>query len=320
MLNRILGSIGGLNVLVVGDIILDHYIIGDVTRISPEAPVPIVTVEQENYALGASANVALNVISLGGNVELCGLIGSDHFGMRLQRNFSEKGITFSGRFVKDSVNTIIKTRVVVRGQQLCRIDRERKKPMYALSRGEDLSYIESRIDSNDALILSDYNKGTFANENVERLVKYARESHKFVAIDPKPSNKISFRGTDIMTPNKPEAAQLADLGDVDEPPIGEICREIYEKYAPKMLVITLGKGGMLLSIGGKVDKIIPTFAREVYDVSGAGDTVVAALTLALAAKNDAYDSMHFANTAAGVVVGKHGTAVASPEEILKFHG
>jgi D-beta-D-heptose 7-phosphate kinase/D-beta-D-heptose 1-phosphate adenosyltransferase len=122
-----------------------------------------------------------------------------------------------------------------------------------------------------------------------------------------------------MTPIRLEAAQLADLPGEEEHPIGEICQKIYKKYAPKMLVITLGKDGMLLSIGGKVDRIIPTFAREVYDVSGAGDTVISALTMALAAKNDVYDAMNFANTVAGVVVGKRGTAVALPEEILKFH-
>jgi D-beta-D-heptose 7-phosphate kinase/D-beta-D-heptose 1-phosphate adenosyltransferase len=320
MLNKILNSIGGLNVLVVGDIMLDHYIIGDATRISPEAPVPIVTVERESYTLGAAANVAMNAVSLGGNVELCGLIGNDHSGMRLQKNFSDRGIKFSERFIKNSVDTIIKTRIVARGQQLCRVDRERKKSMYALNRSEDLSYIESKIDLSDALILSDYNKGTFTDENVKRLIKCAHKSHKFVAIDPKPSNKISFSGVNIMTPNKLEAAQLADLNDDSDHSIEEICHKIHEKYSPKMLVITLSKDGMLLSTNGKIDRIIPTFAREVYDVSGAGDTVVAALTLALAAENNAYDSMHFANTAAGVVVGKRGTAIALPEEILKFHG
>jgi D-beta-D-heptose 7-phosphate kinase/D-beta-D-heptose 1-phosphate adenosyltransferase len=318
MLGRILGSVKGLGVLVVGDVVLDHYTIGDATRISPEAPVPVVTVERESYAPGASANVALNVISLGGSVELCGLIGEDPPGVRLQKIFRDGGVRFSERFAKRSVETITKTRIVVRGQQLCRIDRERKKPMYALDCAEDLDYIESRIDGSDAIILSDYNKGTFAEGNIRRLVEYARNRRKFVAIDPKPSNRIPFSGASIMTPNRLEAAQLAGLDSGD--PIGEICRRIHEKYSPEMLVITLGKDGMLLSVNGAVDRVMPTFAREVYDVSGAGDTVVAALTLALAAKNSVCDAMHFANTAAGVVVGKHGTAVAQPEEILKFHG
>jgi D-beta-D-heptose 7-phosphate kinase/D-beta-D-heptose 1-phosphate adenosyltransferase len=319
VLKKILHNVAGLNVLVLGDVMLDHYVIGDATRISPEAPVPVVAVERESYTLGASANVALNILSLGGNVELCGAIGGDRAGRRLEEIFSTRGIAFNGRFVKASLDTIVKTRVVVRGQQLCRVDREGKKPAYAINGDGDLAYIQSRIDWSDAIIFSDYNKGTLNGENVSRLIDYARGHGKFTAIDPKPSNKMAFRGIDVMTPNKLEAAQLADLPGEDEHPMEEVCRKIYEKYSPKMLIITLGQEGMLLSVDGVIDRTVPTFAREVFDVSGAGDTVIAALTMALAAGNKAQDAMYFANTAAGVVVGKHGTAVALPEEILNFH-
>jgi D-beta-D-heptose 7-phosphate kinase/D-beta-D-heptose 1-phosphate adenosyltransferase len=320
MLREILSSIRGINVLVVGDIMLDHYVIGDATRISPEAPVPVVAVERESYTLGASANVALNVLSLGGNVELCGAIGGDEAGTQLRGIFNERGIKFSERFAKPSLGTIVKTRVVVRGQQLCRVDREQKKAAYILQSDSDLGYVESKIGESDAIILSDYNKGTLSGENVGRLINCARRQRKFIAMDPKPSNGIVFSGVDAMTPNKLEAMQLAGLSEEEEPSIGEICQKIHRKYSPRMLIITLGQGGMLLSMGGEVDRIVPTFAREVYDVSGAGDTVIAALTMALAANKGVYDAMYFANTAAGVVVGKRGTAVARPEEILEFHG
>ncbi len=298
---------------------LDHYLIGDANRISPEAPVPVVVVEKENYVLGAAANVALNILSLGGDVELCGSIGSDRAGEQISKILSNSTLSFNSRFIKNHVNTIVKTRVVVRGQQLCRIDYEGNKSIYNIDDDSDINYIESRIKQCDAVILSDYNKGVFDNHNVEIFIQLAKKYNKFIAIDPKPSNNLKYKNVDLMTPNKLEAYELA--GKVFSSPedgLESICEVINAKYSPKHLIVTLGAEGMLLSINGDIKKTMPTYSREVFDVSGAGDTVIAALVLAMSSGIPVYDAMHFANLAAGVVVGKSGTGVAFPDEIIRF--
>lgn len=317
--SEILTKIRDRRILVVGDIMLDHYIIGDASRISPEAPVPVVAVERENYALGAGANVALNLVSLGGNVELCGTVGSDLAGSRVINMLSGAGIAFDQRFVKNNADTIIKTRVVVRGQQLCRIDREAKRSIYSLKGQDDLEYLESRIKQSDAVILSDYNKGVLDSPNVNLVIGWAKKYKTFIALDPKPSNKLKYSDVDLLTPNKAEAYELAGYKlEPDGEPIEAICESIDKQYRPRYLIVTLGAGGMLLSTHGEVADVMPTYAREVFDVSGAGDTVISALTLALSCGVPVKDAMHFANLAAGVVIGKIGTAVASPDEILAF--
>lgn len=319
ILSDILAKIKGCKVLVIGDVMLDHYVVGDATRISPEAPVPVVAVEKENYTLGAAANVALNVLSLGGIAELCGIIGKDRAGEKMMSILSDSDIKFSSRFEKKNADTIIKTRVVVRGQQLCRVDKEAKKSIYSLRSDEDLAYIESRIAQSDAIILSDYNKGVLDNSNVKLFIDWAKKYDTFVAIDPKPANKLKYSAVDLMTPNKSEAYKLAGYEfEPDGDPLESICQNLDEQFRPKYLIITLGPDGMLLSTRGKIDEIMPTYAREVFDVSGAGDTAISALSLALASGISVKDAMHFANYAAGVVVGKSGTAVAFPDEILNF--
>lgn len=321
MLSEILSSIKDRKILVIGDIMLDHYITGDATRISPEAPVPVVAVENENYTLGAAANVALNIISCGADVELCGTVGDDQSGEQLVEILKDRAITFNAHFIKKNADTIVKTRVIARGQQLCRIDRERRKSVYEIISDTDLQYIETRIKQCDAVILSDYNKGVLGTNNVAQFVNWAKKYKKFISLDPKPSNKLKFNGVDLMTPNKIEAYDLAGLNyfENSEEQFNIVCDVINKRYNPKSLIITLGAEGMLLSVKGDIEKIMPTCAREVFDVSGAGDTVIAALTLAMSSGVHVYDAMHFANIVAGVVVGKHGTAVASPDEILNFH-
>lgn len=320
-MNSLLEKFRDLRILVIGDVMLDHYVHGDATRISPEAPVPVVNVLRERCVAGGAANVALNIRSLGASVSLCGLFGTDSAGTDLEKILSESGIDFPGAFRRENVQTIIKSRVVVRNQQLCRIDREQAPEAYALDSAEILAALREEISRADAVIVSDYAKGAITMDLFSRVLPLAEKRGILVALDPKPRRRLPFENLGLITPNRNEAIELADIGNEisgTEFPAEEICRRIWEKHRPKLLVVTLGADGMLLSREGKVEKIIPTFAREVFDVSGAGDTVIASLTLALAAGTNLETAAHFANTAAGIVVGKFGTATVSPEEILAF--
>ncbi|MDR1595409.1 MAG: PfkB family carbohydrate kinase [Puniceicoccales bacterium] len=319
-MKNLLDKISGLKVLVIGDIMLDHYIIGDVTRISPEAPVPVVAVERDKYALGAAANVALNVARLGCHTELIGTIGQDRSGEIVKNLLAENGISFNMNFVSPTTSTIKKTRVVVRGQQLCRIDREDNRLNYEMAKIVPLGEICKRIEFVDAVILSDYAKGILTNSNVVKFIEAAERGNAFIAIDPKPINKLSFSGVALMTPNMAEAMQLAgiDLAGADKFPEKKTCESILRKYSPKNLVITLGPDGMLAVGEDKKILRIPTRAREVFDVSGAGDTSIACLTLALASGESLADAAKFANIAAGIVVSKHGTAAVSVPELLSL--
>lgn len=320
-MKELLEKIRGKRVLVVGDVMLDHYIHGDATRISPEAPVPVVNVMRDRFVAGGAANVALNLRSLGAVSVLCGLFGTDSAGADLEKILSRGGIVFPPIFRREEVQTIIKSRVVVRNQQLCRIDRELPPAAYALSDAEVRRALADEIAVADAVIVSDYAKGTVDMRMLGEVLAAAEKRGTLVALDPKPRRRLPFENLGLITPNRSEAIELADIGNEipgNEFPAEEICRRIWEKHHPKMLVITLGADGMLLSREGKPEKRIPTYAREVFDVSGAGDTVIASLTLALAAGAELEEAAHFANTAAGIVVGKFGTATVTPEEIAAF--
>lgn len=320
-MKSLLEKISQVRVLVVGDVMLDHYIHGDATRISPEAPVPVVNVSKDRYVTGGAANVALNICSLGAKASLCGLCGDDEAGRKLRSILSGATIDYPTEFCRSKISTIIKSRVVVRNQQLCRIDRELAPANYALSDPVVREKLFSEIERSDAIIISDYAKGAIDLEILTQILAHAEQHNILVSLDPKPRRRLPFKNVGLITPNKNEAIELADLQNElrpDEFPAEEICKRIWEKHRPKELVITLGADGMLLSREGKICKCIPTFAREVFDVSGAGDTVIASLTMALAAGTPLEEAAHFANTAAGIVVGKFGTATVTPEEILAF--
>ncbi len=313
----ILDKFAGLRMLVVGDVMLDHYIWGDATRISPEAPVPVVHVFRDTYTAGGAANVALNLRGLGATVELAGCAGDDEPGRRLHSILQTDGVAFDAAWLAPSLPTILKTRVLVQKQQLCRIDREEKPAAYAEAAAARLAALVEAVGQADAVIISDYAKGMLGAELWEALLKAAHEKGCLLALDPKPRRRLAFSGPDLLTPNRSEALQLAGLESDphDLFPAEEVCRLIWEKYRPKNLVITLGAEGMLLSREGRVEKTIPTVAQEVFDVSGAGDTVIATLTAALAAGADLETAAHLANVAAGVVVGKVGTVAVTLEEL-----
>ena len=317
-MKSLLKKISTLHVLVIGDVMLDHYIWGDTGRISPEAPVPVVDVQRDSYSAGGAANVALNLASLGAKATIAGFFGRDDAGKRLTGILTQRGITTIA--TPGSGSTIVKTRVLLRRQQLCRIDRESPVHDYAIDPELIEETFEKVIKKVDAIIFSDYAKGLLTDELVAKVTGMAREHKKLVAIDPKPRRKLKFFQPDIITPNRKEALQLAGLEvEPHQPfPAAEVCARIYEQYQPKHLVITLSEDGMLLSHHGKAGRIIPTMAREVFDVSGAGDTSIAALTLGLASGALLEESAQFANAAAGVVVGKLGTATVTPKELLEY--
>jgi D-beta-D-heptose 7-phosphate kinase/D-beta-D-heptose 1-phosphate adenosyltransferase len=314
----LLKKISGLRILVIGDVMLDHYVWGDATRISPEAPVPVVDIARDSWTAGGAANVALNIASLGGQCALAGFIGADADGAKLTAMLHEKRI--STLPTPGSGPTIVKTRVMVQHQQLCRLDREAPPSAYALSTADAARLLRDEIAACDAVVLSDYAKGILTDPLVARVTRLARAAGKFIALDPKPKRKLAFHGLDLITPNRREALQLAGMESPGhEPfPAAEVCRRLHKLYAARHLVVTLGEDGMLLSAKGKIVKTIPTAAREVYDVSGAGDTSLAALVLALAAGASFETAAHFANAAAGVVVGKLGTATVTPQELTDY--
>ena len=312
----LLEQIKCLRVLVVGDVMLDRYITGTVGRISPEAPVPVLTVEEEISVAGGAANVALNLSSLGATVETAGWFGKDERGEELIEILSDAQIKVNPKFRFSSAPTICKSRITASNQQICRVDREARSNLYLPNLMELKDEISDLARSVDAVVVSDYGKGFVSNE----LLFLLKESAKFLAIDPKPIRLLEYPQPDLLTPNKVEALELAGLSRETKEPFekDKVVEKIFEKFSPRLLAITLGSDGMLLASDGKVEKLIPTAAQEVFDVSGAGDTVVASLSLALSAGAPFERSAEFANLAAGIVVGKVGTAVVSPEEILKF--
>jgi rfaE bifunctional protein kinase chain/domain len=316
----LLKKISGLRILVVGDVMLDHYVWGDATRISPEAPVPVVDISRDTFTAGGAGNVALNLAALGARCTLAGHFGRDESGRQLAGILAEKAITTIS--TPGSGGTIVKTRVLVQHQQLCRLDREAAPDAYRIPPAKVAALLGPAIKAADAVILSDYAKGLLGSELVQQVTELCRAAGTFLALDPKPKHALSFHGLDLITPNRKEAAQLAglELSPHAPFPAAEICRRLHDRYGTRNLVITLSEDGLLLSREGTVVKQIPTAAREVFDVSGAGDTSIAALVLALAAGADLETAAHFANAAAGVVVGKIGTATVTPGELVAYVG
>jgi len=312
----LLKRITGLRILVVGDVMLDHYIWGDATRISPEAPVPVIDIARDTWTPGGAANVANNVAALGAQCTVFGYIGNDEHGARLRGILKEKGLEFIG--APGNGTTIVKTRVLVQHQQLCRLDREAPPSSYAVDPAHAASLLAKAIKACDAVVFSDYAKGLLTDGLVARITKLAKAEGKFTALDPKPKHRLAFSDLDLITPNKREALQLAGIEpEAGAPfPAAAVCAKLHGLHAAKNVVVTLGEDGMLLSAAGRVIKKIPTAAREIYDVSGAGDTALAGLVLALASGAGLEEAAHFANAAAGVVVAKLGTATASPDELL----
>ncbi|RJQ49797.1 MAG: D-glycero-beta-D-manno-heptose-7-phosphate kinase [Nitrospiraceae bacterium] len=303
-------------ILVIGDLMVDQYVWGKVKRISPEAPVPVVEVTSENLLLGGAANVAHNIQSLGGAVYLAGVVGSDDTGKILINKFGESGISTDGIVIDKDRPTTVKTRVIAHSQQVVRFDKEIKTDISHATLSLLLDYVKECIPRIKGIIISDYCKGMITRTLITKVLHLAG-SKVFVAVDPKIGHFEYYRGVSLITPNINEASFGAGIDIADEKTLVSAGEALLKKLRCKALVITRGDEGMtLFEKSGRITHI-PTCAREVYDVSGAGDTVIAALTLSHSAGASLKNAAIIANHAAGVVVRKVGTAVATREEILE---
>jgi rfaE bifunctional protein kinase chain/domain len=310
-------------VLVAGELILDEFIWGNVSRISPEAPVPVVEVVRETCNAGGAANVARNLREFLDHVHMLGLAGADAAAARLHDLLVGHGIQLDCVQVDPAYRTICKTRVVARHQQLVRIERETRTPLSAAQRERALAQFSVLLPSIDAVILEDYAKGLLDQELADAIISLTRAAGKIVAVDPKPANTVVWHDITCITPNRAEAFLAAGVAWTEpvEPP-GEdqallaVGARLLVKWQCEYLLITLSEQGMMLFQTDKAPMHIPTRAQQVFDVSGAGDTAIALFTAALAGGATAYEAAEISNHASGIVVGKLGTATVTREELL----
>ncbi|MEJ5172749.1 MAG: D-glycero-beta-D-manno-heptose-7-phosphate kinase [Hydrogenothermaceae bacterium] len=295
-------------IAVIGDVILDKYLWGDVERISPEAPVPVVDVKRETYNLGGASNVAWNLSALGVKTVILGVVGKDENGKLIERMLLDKKIT-PNLIVDDSRPTIEKTRIIAVSQQLLRIDRESREDLSVPVKKDILKNLEVISSDVEGFIISDYGKGVI----FEEIVKFCVSTGKPVFVDPKPKNFNLYRNITIMTPNKKEAYECVKAsGSV---PLEEVGYRIIQQLSMDTLLITLGSEGMAL-FEGKSVKRIPARAKKVFDVTGAGDTVISILAASKLSGGSWEESATLANYGAGYVVGEIGTAVVTPDMLL----
>ena len=304
-------------VTVLGDLMLDHFIRGKVSRISPEAPVPVVRVSQETYLPGGAGNVAINIASLKAKVRIISIIGADDAGSRLLSDLQARGSDASGILVDPDRPTTQKIRVVAEHQQVVRFDRESTHPVHASQQDRLLAALEAALADSDALVLSDYGKGVITPRVLQAAIRLARRRGLPVTVDPKVEHFKRYRGVTCITPNLLEASQGMHVPvREDDASVEELGRRILRALRATSVLVTRGEHGMTL-VTDHTHEHIPTVAREVFDVTGAGDTVIAVLSLCLAAKARLSDAARVANTAAGIVVGKLGTASVSPDELRR---
>lgn len=318
-LNRLFTSFEHKKILVVGDIILDRYIFGKVSRISPEAPVPIVEVYEEAYRLGGAANVANNIIALGGKAYISGIIGKGSAGKIIKDILGEKGIGQDYIF-EDSRRTTVKTRIIAGNQQIVRFDIEDKRRLEGKGKEIFLSMIKEALVNFDAVIVSDYKKGVISEELLKILVSHKNKNGVFVAVDPKIGHFRLYKNVSLITPNIAEASHGAEIEIKDERTLIKAGYNLLRKLSCDSVLITRGEEGMSLFERDGVDvKVthLPTVARKVFDVTGAGDTVIATITLSHISGASLVEAAKIANVAAGIVVGKVGTATATREEIME---
>lgn len=317
---RLLKSIKKSKVLVIGDLGLDSYIVGDVKKISPEAPVPVVEVNDHYYRLGLSANVANNVMALGADCEVIGVVGDDNNASLIRKELKGISVGTDGLIVDKSRPTTHKTRVLAsRLHHVVRIDMEEKRAFSTEVKNKVLKRCRDLIPDSDIVIMEDYGKGLFKDTVANQIIGLCRKMDKPVFVDPsRYTEPEAYKGATLLKPNFEETKIIARAEIDDDKTMYRCCDELLKGLGLEYLVVTRGKEGMTVFSKKKKPHTIPTFALEVYDVSGAGDTVISALALAYSSGANIYDSAFFANTAAAIVVGKVGTATASPEEIIKF--
>jgi len=310
--NEILDSISDRRIVVLGDVMLDEFVWGDVTRISPEAPVPVVDVRRESIHLGGAANVLANLVAFGTKGSVIGVVGNDAIGTRLRESLNE----FSeGTLITDSSRpSTSKTRIVAHNQLVVRADRESRQPVNRAIEDQIIGRLKETLKEASAFVVSDYDKGVVTPRILEEVLPFAYEQMP-VLIDPKLRNFNSYKPATLVTPNHHEALRVTNSEDDTDEGLHHAATLIKERLGCDAVLITRGDKGMMLLGRGGEPSYVNTAAREVYDVTGAGDTVIAALAAGLAAGATLIESAMFANQAAGIVVGKVGTATASAEEL-----
>ncbi|MBI3851770.1 MAG: D-glycero-beta-D-manno-heptose-7-phosphate kinase [Verrucomicrobia bacterium] len=321
--HRLLAAARKARVLVIGDVMLDHFIWGQVGRISPEAPVPVVDLERESFMPGGAANVARNLTAFDIPTELFSVTGRDGAARQLKQLLREQRIGCDGLLPHSSRQTSVKTRIVAHKQQMVRVDRETRTGLDAATTRRLLASLEPKIASAGAVIIGDYGKGVVTQSLLDEIKQFCRQHGVWLSLDPKPVHQLNLTGLSLITPNRKETFELANLPDEtrDTSPLADVnllraVDRLLNKLRPALLLVTLGEQGMLLCQRGQKPFHIPTVAQEVFDVSGAGDTVIATFTMATAAGASPVEAAIISNHAAGIVVGKVGTATVAPEELL----
>jgi D-beta-D-heptose 7-phosphate kinase/D-beta-D-heptose 1-phosphate adenosyltransferase len=311
-------------ILVIGDVMLDHFIWGAVRRISPEAPVPIVEVTKETTFPGGAANVARNLSAFTPHALLMGRVGKDNAASELRRLLNDEGVNTDPMLESDTLPTIAKTRIIARQQHVVRVDRETIEKLSP----EELALISERLQAMlpelDGVIIEDYGKGFVTQAFADQVLGLCKTAGKLVTVDPSPRNPLSWHGASLVKPNRLEAFAAAGIQDhrspgppLEDTRLLEVGEQLLDQWAVGKVLVTLGEQGMILFQRDLAPHHIPTRAREVYDVSGAGDTAIAFLTLALTAGLSAEDAADLANHASGIVVGKLGTARVMKDELLQ---
>ncbi len=313
--SALLDAFVGKRILVVGDVMLDRFLWGSVSRLSPEAPVPVVEVTSESAFPGGAANVARNICEMGATAYVAGRVGVDDAAQTLIRLLASSGIETSLLLAVDSAHTTVKTRVIARQQQIVRVDREKREILEGEPADRFMQQCEAILPQIDAVIIEDYAKG-FVTQQIADFLGSRAHGHKLLAIDPNPANPLRWHGADVIKPNRKEAIEAASL--LSGSPFTDwaaAARFLLSKWGTQSVLITLGEEGM-----GLLEKdalsLSPATAREVFDVSGAGDTAISVFTLARAAGATRFEAMELANRASGIVVGKLGTATVTTQELL----
>ncbi len=322
-LQQILGRAQGKRILVIGDLMLDEFVWGKVGRISPEAPVPVVEVTGESFYPGGAANVARNLREFVDGVGVIGLLGKDRSGRQLRDLLAGQKIDVANAIEDESFHTIVKTRIIARQQQVVRVDREQIAGLSPAQIAKVVAAVKKSLPEIDAIIFEDYGKGLLTSELVAQIARDAQAAGKIVAADPNARNLIDWSGLTAVKPNRTEAFLAAGIPwrDPDDSPADDVDlvragEALLKKWGSKYLLITLGEHGMMLFQKNQPPHHIPTKARQVFDVSGAGDTAIALFTLALACEATPVEAAEIANLASAVVVGKLGTATVSRDELI----
>jgi D-beta-D-heptose 7-phosphate kinase/D-beta-D-heptose 1-phosphate adenosyltransferase len=321
---QILSAATKTRVLVLGDVMLDQFIWGGVSRISPEAPVPVVDFERESFMPGGAANVSRNLAALHVPTEIFGAIGDDIAATQLKKLLKEQKIGCEGLVTNSARHTSVKTRIVAHKQQIVRVDRETRDGLDEKLSAELLRALKAKLKNAAAVIVGDYGKGVVTQPLLNEIKSLCRARGVWLSFDPKPVHHLNLSNLSLITPNRKEAFELADLPDEtkNKNPFADknlmfAAERLLNELRPAVLLITLGELGMLLCQRDQKPFHIPTVAQEVFDVSGAGDTVIASFTLAIAAGASPIEAAILSNHAAGIVVGKIGTATTSPAELLR---